>query len=585
LFKRKQKQWFSQAQRAEFPFSLHEMKPPEDSKEIASFLRNKISSRELTGVVTPDDEMYIPMKFIQQLISRFLKTRGLIDICDLIDETNLPGEILEHLIQQNIRGVDGFHDLIHRKFYTPQGSIAELRQFLGSTPSIDLNFLLNKLYWTEDHLEAILDLMAQKNLFIGFIDPLNQRLYNYTSLDFSLPKSQKKNMRFLNRFIKSSFRLESEASINHISNLTRLPEEKCLDLLEKNREEVNFIFSAAFKYLYPTLKILDQVLRDIFVYRDIPIEFWQQRLDVDRIDFLNFLKILNKSFNGTISTEDFHAPILNDWFKNGINVEGLAANLNLDTLQLLGQILNIARIIGLKPIAGDTADPFLVKAVEHFEIFCQVDTSSYTDPHLYFECQNCRRIICSNCRESGSKHSCPFCNNISAFIIDLPRYCPECKVNYTNSYNLIKAEECYFCKKGPLKAGWIEEEGTFQKKSKLDPSFSNFLQEARKQTTDIPLKQISSFLNYHDVKTISFLEEQILSGSIQGTINIRNMTINITLKGLEFTCTVCESSKTKVERCRCANCEALICVDCYNEMNAVEMIFCPECGGNSIQRM
>ncbi len=585
MFKRKQNHWFSQAQKAEFPISLNEMKPIEDKQEIASFLRQKIGSRELTGVVTPDDETFIPMKFIQQLISRYLKMKGVIDICDLIDETNLPGEILEHLIQQNIRDIDGFHDTIQRKFYTPQGSMVEIRQALGVTPSIDLKFLLNKLYWTEDHLEAILDFMAQKDLFVGFIDPLSQRLYNFTALDFSLPLEQQKNMKFLNRFIETSFLLESEVSISNISKLTRLTEEECLDLLEKNRKEVNFIFSEAFEYLYPSLKVLDQVLRDIFVYRDIPIEFWQQRLNVDRIDFLEFLKVLNRSLNGTISKAGFHAPILIDWFKNGINVEGLALSLNLDTLQLLGQILDIARIIGLKPIAGDSADPFLVKAVESFKIFCQVDTSSLTNPHLYFECQNCQRIICSNCRESGSKHSCPFCGNIAAFIIDLPRHCPTCKVNYTNSYNLIKAEECYFCKKGPLKVGWIEDEEKFQKKSQLDSSFSNFLQKEANKTPEIPLKQISSFLGYSEANTISFLEESILGGSIQGNISIQNMTLNITLMESEFRCSICETSKTEVDRYCCANCELLICVECYDEMKAVEMVFCPECGGSSIQKV
>lgn len=583
MFKRRQNEWFSQAKRAEFPISLLEMKPLEDPQEIASFLRRKIGSRELTGVVTPDDETYIPMTFIQQLISRFLKTKGIIDIVDLIDETNLPGEILEQLIQQNIRDVDGFLDLINRKFYTPQGSMAEIRQVLGKIPSIDLKFLLNKLYWSEDHLEAILDLMAQKDLFIGFIDPLNQRLYNFTSLDFSKPQNQQKSMRFLNRFLETSFLLESEASISNISNLTRLIEEDCLDFLEKNRDEVNFIFSESFDHLYPVLKILDQVLRDIFVYRDIPIEFWQRRLDVDRTDFIKFLKTLNRSLNGTISRDDFQAPILMNWFKNGINVEGLATDLNLDTLQLLGKILDIAKIIGLKPIAGDTVNPFMVKAVEHYEIFCQVDTSSYIDPHLYFECQNCQRIICSNCRESGSKHSCPFCDNISAFIIDLPRHCPICKVNYTNSYNLIKAEECYFCKKGPLKVGWIEEERQFPKMTQLDSSFSEFLQKVTKTTTEIPLRQISSFLKYSDAKTISFLEDKILRGIIQGTISIQKMTLNITQMGLEFTCTVCESSKAEEDKRICVNCESLICVECYEEMTAVEMVFCPECGGNSIQ--
>ncbi|MHA2327901.1 MAG: hypothetical protein ACXACR_05220 [Candidatus Hodarchaeales archaeon] len=455
MFGRKKQRWLAEARITDTPLPLRKLASPEETSIIASFFREKIGLRELNGIVSPDDEAFIPSVFIERYISQELSTRGILDICDLIDATNLPGEILENQIRLYVKNVDGFFDLINRKFFTPFGAISEVKQLIGMSLASDLTFLLNKLYWSDDHFESILELMTQKD-FVGYINPIKNRLYNFTTLDFSSKANEEKNFKYLMRFIATSFDLESEVSLKDISSLTKLTEEDALDLLDRNRNKENYVFSKDFYHIYPTIDIITQILKDIFVYHEIPIEFWLDRLDVNRADFSNLLTILNGSLNGKITSEDFKAPLLKNWFKKGIDIEGLVVKLNLKSKDLLDRILNLSQLLQLKLVAGDSADPFLVKGVENFDIFCQVDTSSYTDPHLYFECQNCRRIMCSNCRSAGSKHECPFCKNISAFIIDLPRHCEHCKINYTHSYNLVSAEECHFCKKGPLKDGWIE---------------------------------------------------------------------------------------------------------------------------------
>ncbi|MFX0210883.1 MAG: hypothetical protein ACFFDT_33195, partial [Candidatus Hodarchaeota archaeon] len=388
MFGRKRQQWFTKAQLANTPIKFREMAPKENPSVIAAFLRTKIGSNELNGFVSFDDKKFIPKKFLYQLISRELATKGFIDICDVIDTTNLPGELLEHQIKLGAQNFQGFFDVINRRFFTLQGAKAEIKQKLSTTTTIDLKYLLNQLYWTEEHLEGVLDLIAQDNQFLGYIDPIKQRIYNFTSLNFSSPSDIQKNIEYLIRFIDSSFQMESEVSVSHISKLTQLSEDKCLEFLEQNRNQINFIFSANFDYLYPTMDIINQILKDIFVYRNIPIEFWIQRLDVDKTDFFNMLNVLNQSLKGTLSTEDFIAPSLSEWFGKGIAVEKLASSLNLDSLKLLDRILKLSKLLGLQLIAGETSDPFLVKGVEFFEIFCQVDTSSYINPDLYFECQN-----------------------------------------------------------------------------------------------------------------------------------------------------------------------------------------------------
>jgi hypothetical protein len=578
MFKRKTSQWLLQARNTRHPLLLREMTPQDNNSIIAAFLRKKIGSKELNGVVSPDDEIFTPAIYFNQIISQKLESIGVIDICDLIDATNLPGDIIEHQMKTYLQDVKGFFDLIKRKFFTPQGAMRELKKFLSSSTSFDLKYLLNSLYWTEDHLESILDLIADDGEFYGYIDPITQRLYNFTLLEFTSNKNMQKKMERFRRFISTSFKLNSEVSISDICKLTRLSKEDCLDLLEKHRSEIQFIFSSNFKFLYPTTNIIKQVLKDIVVYHTIPIDFWLMRLDVDRVDFINFLKRINHSLKGSLTKDDFEIGALSEWFETGIDVEGLANTLNLDSLELLNLIVELAYVLHFRIIAGETADPFLVKGVRDFGIFCQVDTSSYSNPISYFECQNCRRVMCSNCRSTGSKHECPFCGNISAFIIDLPRHCTHCKVNYTHSFNLVSTEKCYFCQKGPMEVGWAKDTTISTPKPKLEHNLAKVLEQSDK--SDIPIKEILSASGYTDKETIPLLEKNILNGNIQGRINIRKLMLELTLDKKMFSCSICELSSTESEKYTCTNCGSSVCMNCVSEMSAVGMIFCSECGGD-----
>ncbi len=578
MFKRKTTQWVLQGQKASQPILLRELTPQDDIHVIAAFLRKKIGSKELDGIISPDDEIFTPSIYFKQLISRKLESVGVIDICDLIDATSLPGNLIENQILNSIQNVRGFFDVIKRKFYSQAGAERELNQLLSSSTSFDLKYLLNSIYWTDDHLESILDLLARNGKFYGYIDPIKQRLYNFTSFDYTTSTNMKKKIKYLQRFIKTNFALESEASINDVSKLIQQPKEDCLDLLEKHRNEINFIFSSTFDFLFPTIEIIKQVLKDIFVYHGIPIDFWIMRLDADRTDFIIFLNKINQSLGGKLTGSDFEVGALANWFNKGIDVEGLANELNIDSIELLDLIVEFAKILGLRIIAGENADPFLVKGIEDFGIFCQVDTSSYDNPKTYFECQNCRRVICSNCRSSGSKHECPFCGNISAFIIDLPRHCSHCKVNYTHSFNLISAEKCHFCQKGPMKVGWYIDDRPNSMESKMDPKLRDFLDQTSE--SKISIQDIISSLGYSDNKAISILEECILRGWIKGHINIRELSLELVVSTISFSCIVCDLPHSDPEKYQCKNCNTDVCIDCYNEMEAVGMVFCSECGGD-----
>ncbi|MHA1332059.1 MAG: hypothetical protein ACTSR2_13395, partial [Candidatus Hodarchaeales archaeon] len=390
-----------------------------------------------------------------------------------------------------------------------------------------------------------------------------------------------KNFRFFEHYLKTALDTEYEVSIDVLMKLTRLSSQECFKLIERSKSNISFIVSANEDYLYSTEYILLQVLKDIYVYHDIPLAFWLERLDVNPSDFLSFLGKLNQSLNGNITKEDYFSPSLLEWFNSGIDVEGLSHSLNLSLKNLLDILNDLAFILKLKLVAGDTSEPFLVKGIPHLEIFCQLDTSSHIDPKLYFECQNCRRIICSNCRTLESSHECPFCGNISAFIIDLPRSCTKCNITYTHSYNLISTEECYFCKKGPLKEGWLE----YKPRNKdtqvqLNLDLLTFISQFHKD--EIPLKLIFKKFDKKQSELITDLENLILHQKLEGWIDIRLTSLVISEDGTKKSCMLCDNTFHAREGATCLNCNKSICLDCYNELEAVGMQLCPECGGDLI---
>ncbi len=579
MFRKKEDKWLDFAQKLTEPVSLQSFDSSEDLQKIALFIRKSISEKVLNGILTPDDDFYIPLSYINELIEHNLTQKGNVDICDLIDATNLPGEILEIVMFQSLQKYDGFFDRIRRYFFTPNGAMIFLQNILGKTGSIDLKFLLKQINWSEEHLEAILDLMAQQGTFYGYIDPLNNRIYNLTFLDFSTPNQIEKNIQFFERFLNTTFILEPEISLKTLSRLFRIDIEKCQKMLKENCKGIPFLFSSDQQHIYSISHMVSQILFDIYIYRHIPIEFWLQRFNIEYLEFISFLNKINKSLDGIIRENVYISPRLEIWLDRGIDVESIARNLNLDTDLLLNVIINLSLVLGFRIIAGESSSPFLIRGVKKFEVFCQIDTSSYSDPNLYYECQNCRRIVCSDCRPLNSKHECPFCGNIAAFIIDLPRNCPDCRITYTHSFNLVSAEQCYFCKKGPLKNGWYLDEF-----SKLDspPSLNfnlKFLIEDKK-TRKVPLQEIFREIKDSESNIIREIEDLIIYGEINGYIDIPSTSIILEKFGFKFDCSICNLANHSAIGFQCISCRNNICANCYEEIKAVGVTTCPDCGGS-----
>ncbi|MCK4847800.1 MAG: hypothetical protein KAT16_02120, partial [Candidatus Heimdallarchaeota archaeon] len=187
-----------------------------------------------------------------------------------------------------------------------------------------------------------------------------------------------------------------------------------------------------------------------------------------------------------------------------------------------------------------------------------------------------RRIMCSNCRNIESTHECPFCENISAFIVDLPRYCPDCQITYTQSYNLETAEECYFCKKGPLKSGWYPSSISSVSFSSLEIKLETYIRNS--EVSFLNLKQIINHLSQPFDKVIKMMEKLILHHRINGKIDIKKTRVDIYKDIPTTNCKVCGIQRSDRKKYVCSSCKSDVCITCYSGMEAVGMIVCPECG-------
>ncbi len=576
MLRRKSSKWFEIIASAQSPIRFDEFSNINERDNLISFLVKKINSMKLEGYISHDQQRFIPKSFIIKKTRQFFDKTGVVDICELIDLTGLSGDVIEPIISEAMQKFDGFFDLINRKFYSKIGAIRTINQIIKKSSTYDLKYLLNQLYWSENQLEAVLDLMADRDLFNGYIDPSRYRLYNFKYIDFTLDSKTPESIKALTRFIQTSFRLSKEVSLIDLSCLTELSEKELQQFLIRYKRNWSFIFSVNHDFIFPTIEILLQILLDIHVYKNIPLEFWISRLDVDFHDFYEFLSVLNSELKGTLTKNELIETSLVDWYKRGIDIEKIASKLHLNVLDLLKQIKYVGNLLNFNLIAGETRNPFLVKGNRFFKIFCQIDTSSHTNPSLYFECQNCRRIMCSNCRNIESTHECPFCGNISAFIVDLPRYCSECQITYTHSFNLETTEECYFCKKGPLKSGWFPPSIINVSFTQLELRMGSYIRNSNASSLD--LKQIINKFTLPSKEIIGMLEKLILHNKIKGNIDIKKMRIDIITDQPKTNCKVCGVQKTDREMYICISCRSDVCISCYSGMEAVGMTACPECG-------
>ena len=99
-----------------------------DTTEQVHVIAGKTETHDF--YLTPDFSSYIPRIYIITKTEELLQMNGVLDICELIDLTQLPGKRLESIINLTLQKYEGFFDLIRRKFYTKRGAMTTLKQII-----------------------------------------------------------------------------------------------------------------------------------------------------------------------------------------------------------------------------------------------------------------------------------------------------------------------------------------------------------------------------------------------------------------------------------------------------------------------
>ena len=252
MFRRKKSKWFETISSAQSPIRFDKFSSQPERNSLILFLLEKIKLKELEGYVSHDQQKFIPKGYIFRKVLQLFNNNGIVDICEIIDLTGLAGEVIEPIIGEAMQNFNGFFDLINRKFYSKTGAISTLNQILKKSLTYDLRYLLNQLYWSENQLEAILDIMANEGQFNGYIDPSRCRLYNFKYINFSQDSSKNESIKAISRFIHTSFHLSKEVALIDLSHLTRLSQKDLQNFLIRHKNNWSFVFSNNHNFLYTT---------------------------------------------------------------------------------------------------------------------------------------------------------------------------------------------------------------------------------------------------------------------------------------------------------------------------------------------
>ena len=148
--RRKRSKWFKIISSAQSPVRFDEFSTQPEKDTLISFLSDKINIKELEGLISHDQQRFIPKKYIIKKILNLFNNNGIVDICEIIDLTGLAGESIEPIISETMQRNDGFFDLKNRKFYSKAGAISTINQILKKSITYDLRYLLNQLSWSEN---------------------------------------------------------------------------------------------------------------------------------------------------------------------------------------------------------------------------------------------------------------------------------------------------------------------------------------------------------------------------------------------------------------------------------------------------
>jgi hypothetical protein len=111
--------------------------------------------------------------------------------------------------------------------------------------------------------------------------------------------------------------------------------------------------------------------------------------------------------------------------------------ISLDLLKLrLTRLISDGHLPGYLTEQGYTRDTFIT-------IHCQICDTDLKNPHMYWQCPNCYRFTCLDCREKSSR--CPTHPDVPVELVRMPIRCSNCQTPVSD-LQMIKDYTCPACK-------------------------------------------------------------------------------------------------------------------------------------------
>ncbi|MFX0113054.1 MAG: PCI domain-containing protein [Candidatus Hodarchaeota archaeon] len=564
------------------PLKLSNLVKEKKIDELKSEIKQAISENKLDGFLSRSEDSYVPHHIVQSALADQVST-GVVDKVPMIRNLNISAKTLEPIIEGLTEGKTGFWDLKRRRWFSLLSAKEFLLDKLSDSDKIYAWEIMQEFNWSIERLQEILSLLANEGSISGFID--RNHMINVTSVisrDLILrsPRAIETFASFTQTYLAEIG--DDGIPIQLILQLFKLSRSQFDQLIAHVHQEgvIGTVISDDGQRLLSLAGILELIVRYILVLEPFPIHLLAKQLSLSPELLEDILQKLQAVVSaGEIKGSGIFAPSaesLKRRLEGPVDMEAFASVFNVSPTLSMRLIQIMASAYGLRLVNKGTE----VTGIEDLDIFCQLDGTVYEqqvfsdEPKFYRECMNCKRIVCASCYDSRESKTCPFCDNISQFILEFPRYCPSCGLTYLEVEGLQSSEKCRLCGYAPLEKGWTDPiaypESVNRKKilERLNSSTGK----------TIPLTELAAVAGLAEKVLEEEIIGMILDGIVQARIDLaQGVLIRYEVKE-EAKCFICQRSE-KLEA-HCTQCNAVVCQKCVNDLQKVKAFFCIECNGD-----
>ncbi|MHA2298638.1 MAG: hypothetical protein ACXAEU_10865 [Candidatus Hodarchaeales archaeon] len=552
---------------------------PKEVKRL-SFVREVIQDGYVEGFISRDKETFWSTRAIQVYVNSYLNKYGRIKKIKFAKRHRLSLKRIDKIIEDEVKNHKGFWSTDGKTYYMTQSAGKKMAAFLRQKRRTNFFELTEKFKWAEKDVLKMFNNIIEEGIFKGFMDK-NKEIYCNHNIRGDLEKRQSIASHMFYTYVKEALMKEGEVFYAKLSDLfDNTGVALVIDFLQelKTQGHLKFVEAKSGERIYSYKLVLSTAMRVLRSFKIIPLDFFAAHLNLEYVPAMQFLDLMIENFNlGTKKGDNLTTRPADEWISDLWVPKKIAEDFALpggasEALQFLYRICDEESELMINQADG-------VRALESYEITCQMDTKTYDFPDRYFECANCVRIICANCYYTLPKHApCPFCGNISAYIVEYPRHCKTCGVNYVTVKGLHvgeSSEACRYCGAGPMDYGWIRMET--KQITHEEARIISYI-ESIEGDGDISLLDIIDALGMPDLTTMILLEECINKKFINGKIDgLKEVLVRKEKdEGLECAMSgqVIEPGETHY---KCTECGAIVSKESYSELEEVGIVMCPKC--------